>query len=181
MKKFNSQIIWVVVMIGVAVATRTVLHLGANFEWITALTVVAAMKLRGRYALAVPVLSVMISDILIGNDAIFIFTWSGFAMMFVTTWLCRSRLNDLSVIGRYTGATAIAVANVLLFYFWTNLGVVLVGKLYVISFTGYVQSLYMALPFLQNQLLSAVIATPAVLAVYETAKRQFYTIRLKHL
>lgn len=168
-------------MIVFAVATRTVWHLGANFEWITALTVVAAMKLRGRYAISVPVLGVMISDILIGNDAIFIFTWSGFALTFATTWASRNRINQLNGAQRYFGATAFAVANVLLFYFWTNLGVVLVGKLYALSFAGYLQSLYMALPFLQNQLLSAIITTPAVLAVYETAKHQFDAIRLRYL
>jgi hypothetical protein len=91
------------------------------------------------------------SDLIIGNSAIFMFTWSGFALIAL-----------LGLISRASGADYIkfvggGIAGVIVFFLWTNLGVMLISGMYDHSLAGLVQSYANALPFLRNQLISNAI------------------------
>src|SRR5688500_4354461 len=52
-----------------------------NLELVTASALVAAVFLGWRMAIVVPLAAMAISDILIGNSIILVFTWSAFALI----------------------------------------------------------------------------------------------------
>jgi hypothetical protein len=104
-----------------------------NFEIIMVLTFLAAMLIKPSLAIVVPLVSMIGSDILIGNpifvgsqmNRIVLFTYSGFAMIGLINVFNRERFN------RYFGelrlrnvgiAAGLGVGFVLVYDLWTNLG-----------------------------------------------------------
>lgn len=153
-------------LVVLGVASRTVFHLGPNFELITAILVLSAVKLSRPANVLVPVLVIGISDMLIGNTAIIIFTWSGFLAAWLLGLLSKPKLAGKPG-SNLIKVTGMGILGVLFFYFWTNFGVVVTTNMYPHTLAGYGESLVMALPFLKNQLVSAILMTPALFAVYE--------------
>lgn len=102
----------------------------------------------------------IITDLIIGNISIFLFTWSGFLIPtfigIILDSLKNSRLN--SVMKVTTGG----IMSVLFFFLWTNFGVVLLTNMYTKYFAGLLQSYINAIPFLRNQLFSVIVTTPAL-------------------
>jgi hypothetical protein len=104
-----------------------------NFEVIMVVTFLAIMLIRSPVALVVPLISMIGSDLLIGNpifvgdqmNRIVLFTYSGFAIIALITLFNKERLwNGL---GRFRlksvgFAVGLGVGFVLLYDIWTNLG-----------------------------------------------------------
>lgn len=104
-----------------------------NFEIIMVLTFIAAIFLKPTVAIAVPLLSMLLSDLLIGNSVytgsqinkIILFTYSGFALIALSTILGRDKLRNgfMDIKLKNIGiATGVGVGFVLLYDVWTNLG-----------------------------------------------------------
>lgn len=104
-----------------------------NFEVIMIVTFLAVMLIRSPVSLIVPLISMIASDLLIGNpifvgdqmNRIVIFTYSGFAIIAVINLFSKERLwNSLSTIRlKSVGLMAgLGVGFVLLYDIWTNLG-----------------------------------------------------------
>lgn len=104
-----------------------------NFEIIMVLTFFAALLLKPVYALTVPLLSMIFSDLLIGNSIYFgnpmykivMFTYSGFALICLFSLFKRDKyLKGLGEIKlRNIGmAAGIGIGFTLLYDIWTNLG-----------------------------------------------------------
>ena len=104
-----------------------------NFEIIMVVTFLAIMLLRPTIAIFVPLLSMIFSDLLIGNsifvgsqmNRIIIFTYSGFAMIALINVFNRDRfrqsLGELRL--KNVGiAAGLGVGFVLIYDVWTNLG-----------------------------------------------------------
>ncbi len=104
-----------------------------NFEIIMVITFIAVMLLRSNIALLVPLGSMIISDIMIGNpifigsqmNKIVLFTYSGFALIAVANIFLRERirpyvsglkLRNLAFMGGF------GIAFVLIYDVWTNFG-----------------------------------------------------------
>ncbi len=104
-----------------------------NFEIIMVLTFLAALLLKPVYAIAVPLLSMIFSDLLIGNSIYFgnpmykivLFTYSGFALICLLSLfkgekylkgLGEIKLKSIGI------AAGIGVGFTLLYDVWTNLG-----------------------------------------------------------
>lgn len=153
--------------IGIGVVTRTVAHIAPNFEFVTALTLTAAALLPRRFAWIVPVAIMFLSDMIIGNTNIYLFTWSGFLFTYFLGMFNKHEQFSFTQLGRMTG---LGLISVLFFYFWTNLGVVILSSMYPLTLAGYGQSLMMALPFLKIQLWSALITVPMVYGIYQLSK-----------
>src|SRR3990167_2936882 len=66
---------------------RTVFHIGDNIETITAASLIAGAYLGPFWALAVPLTSMAVSDLLLGNSLIFIFTWTAYMIIGATAFL----------------------------------------------------------------------------------------------
>jgi len=104
-----------------------------NFEIIMVVTFIAAIFLRPTIAIFVPLLSMIFSDLLIGNaiytgdpmNKIVLFTYSGFALIALSSIFNRNRFRKglseirLKNIGIAAG---LGVGFVLIYDVWTNLG-----------------------------------------------------------
>lgn len=153
-------------LVVIGIASRTILHVGPNFELVTGILVISAVRLAKPFNILVPVMVIGISDMLIGNTAIILFTWSGFLATWILGLLSKPKLTG-KFGSNLVKVTGVGVVGVLFFYFWTNFGVVVTTNMYTHNLAGFAESLAMALPFLRNQLVSAILMTPALFVVYE--------------
>lgn len=146
------------------VLTRTAIHWAPNVEFVTAITFLACYIYRDlKVQLGVPILIMFLSDLIIGNTSIFIFTWTGFLlpvvlMHFFGLIYPRSDLKVWQI-------TLLALISTLLFFLWTNFGVVVVSEMYSKDAIGLLQSYVNGLPFLRNQLFGNLMIVPGMLFV----------------
>lgn len=144
MKKLSLSLI----LILVAVAERLWWDLGPNVELILTTSVLASLYLGRRYGIAVALVALAISDLVLGNTMIMIFTWSSFALMALAGTMIKRRPVAAGVYG---------IAAALWFYLYTNFGVWLIGGLYQHTMAGLLHSYVMGLPFLRLHAVTSVL------------------------
>jgi hypothetical protein len=170
-----KDIIFILGYILIGILTRTVWHIAPNVEFITALTLGGAYFIRRNYSLVIPFGIMFISDMIIGNQAIYIFTWSAFGIAWLMGKLMNMgqiqkfgeklpRLFKLALVSETSG-----ILFTLLFFLWTNFGVVVTTTMYPKTLEGVILSYTMGLPFLVPQLVGNIIIVPAVFVVTEIA------------
>jgi len=158
------------ILIVFGVAARLVLEDLPNIEPITLTAILAGVIFRNKLAALVPLAVVGITDVIIGNTSILIFTWSAWLIIgFFGLILKRSKLTDFSFIFKFTG---LGLAANLFFYLWTNFGVWLVGGLYPRTASGLIESYFMGLPFLEYQIFGNLIILPIASFGLVILKRQ---------
>jgi hypothetical protein len=153
---------WFVAGLGLvllAALGRLVPH-AANVTPLYAVALFACAYFPRRWALAVPVAAMVLSDLIIGTHATIAFTWSGMLIFALCGFALRGRVTAFSTL-------ATAAAGSLAFYAWTNFGVWLVSGLYPHTAPGLVACYTLALPFLRNSLLGDVAFTGLLFAAYE--------------
>ncbi len=168
-----KDIIIAISLIVLCVLTRTVFHVGENVEFVTAASLAAGyFMVNKKLSFVVPLGIMLVSDVIIGNTIIYIFTWSGF---FVSTMLGIgfSGKNPLKLKNEFlknalTGE-GLGIVSTLIFYLWTNLGVVITSNMYEKSISGLMLSYVNALPFLANQLYSNMILVPIMFLLVTSA------------
>ena len=165
-----------------------------NFEVIMVVTFLSIMLIRSPIALIVPLISMIGSDLLIGNpifvgdqmNRIVLFTYSGFAIIGLITLLNKNRL--WSSLGRFrlksVGLMAgLGIGSVLLYDVWTNMGWWYLmyphdGPSLIMVYTA-------GLPFMLYHLISGIvtftlIGLPIILYVAQKkTQMQLQPIRLK--
>lgn len=151
----------VVAVVVLAVVWRTVRQdLGAppNLELITAATFFAAVLLRHRAAVLVPFAAAAVSDALLGNTSILLFTWTAWAVIGLGALLAR-RTTGWRRLG---AALGLGVGGSVWFFLWTNLGVWLQGRgsFYAPGLDGLLASYAAGLPFFRTMLLGNLILVP---------------------
>ncbi len=133
-----TQILMMTVLIGIGTIGRYVLYgLGVqpfpNFEIIMVVTFLAIMLLKPTIAIFVPLFSMILSDLLIGNpifigsqmNRIVLFTYSGFIMIAFINVIFKDKLKKgfgelrLKNVGFAAG---LGVSFVLIYDVWTNVG-----------------------------------------------------------
>jgi len=132
------DIILLIAFVGLGTTSRTLLvgwnlQPFPNFEVIMVITFLAAIFLRSTMAILVPLLSMIFSDLLLGNtifvgnqmNRIVLFTYSGFAMIALVNIFNRNKfgkgLAELKI--RNIGiAAGIGIGFVLIYDIWTNIG-----------------------------------------------------------
>ena len=132
------------------------------------LIVLASYYLGTRSAFWLTFAVIALSDRIIGNSNIFIFTWSGFLIpaLFSNRLLnkIRSFLKTKYKIlnSKYFILTSVGLTSNLFFYFWTNFGVWLFDSwgMYSKDLSGLLSCYTMGLPFLKNQIISTIIFIP---------------------
>lgn len=155
--KIDNILIMLFIIIGLL--TRTVLHLGPNVEFVTGLSLASGYFLRGqKKSFLVPILIMSISDLIIGNSVIFIFTWSAFLLTPLIGKILTVSKPKLfyNIIAGMSGSL---ISNII-FFLWTNFGVVLTTNMYERNINGLIQSYINAIPFFKNQLISNIIIAP---------------------
>ncbi|MBD3280016.1 hypothetical protein GF389_00645 [Candidatus Dojkabacteria bacterium] len=172
MKIKGKDIAIVAVFIVIGLLSRTAYHLGPNIEFITALSVVSPFFLSNKkLSFLVPFGSMILSDLMLGNTIIFTFTWSAFLMAPVFGIIAAkiSRKQDFGL--KALTSTGGSLLSNIVFFLWTNFGVVITTTMYDKNLAGLMQSYINALPFFRNQLISGLIFTPAIMiSIYALTK-----------
>ncbi|HVQ44090.1 MAG TPA: DUF6580 family putative transport protein [Candidatus Saccharimonadia bacterium] len=164
MKRFSATWLVAAGLIATAVVWRLVnwqYSIAPNLEIVTASALVAAAFLGRRTAVVVPLAIMAVSDILIGNSNILLFTWSAFALIGLAGLVLR----------RFTGRPArllaasvgMAVGGSVFFFVWTNFGVWLLGDgtLYAKTWAGLTECYVAGLPFYRTMLVGNLVLVPA--------------------
>ncbi|MBU0998540.1 hypothetical protein KJ570_03365 [Patescibacteria group bacterium] len=151
-----------------AILERTLFDLGPNFEFITTALILSAFYLGKKQSLLLIFLILLVSDFIIGNTNIFVFTWSGFLIpaLFVSNILKKIKLNKI-ILG-----TGLGISSNIFFYLWTNFGVWVLDSwgMYPNTIQGLLQSYINGIPFLKYQLVSTLLLLPVTFVIFETIK-----------
>jgi hypothetical protein len=161
----KSKIILLSIISTLAILLRTIFKIAPNIELVTSLALLSGFLLpKNRIAFIFPLLVMLISDLMLGNSQIYLFTWSGFLLpvLLGQKLLTKIDFSNSKILNKILiGATG-SVVSVIFFYLWTNLGVVLTSGMYEISLNGLILSYINALPFLKLQLAGNLIIAPMV-------------------
>ncbi len=158
----RSDLALALLLIAAGIALRFAPH-PANFAPIGALALFAGVVLPRRYAFAVPLAAMIVSDALLGFHSVIAYTWGSFALIGAIGWLVRRRPSAPHVV---TGSLAGSV----LFFLITNFGVWLHTGLYAKTWGGLVQSYTLALPFFRNTLAGDLFYTAVLFGLYAAAR-----------
>jgi hypothetical protein len=125
------------------------------FFVVAIISLLSGILLGGYYTFIVPISVMIITDLVIGNNWILLFTWSGFAILGIFGYLLKSK-KSLTVrhIPRILG---VGIVGILIYDLWTNFGTFL-GGWYTHTWEGLVLCYTNALPFMFWHLLSTTIA-----------------------
>lgn len=165
------------VLISVALLERIFFDLGPNVELVTLVIVLASMYLGVRYSVFVALAVTVLSDIVIGNTDILLFTWSGFLLPAIVLPRLIKRNSAFSNI---LNGTAAGAGSNLFFFAWTNFGVWLLSSMYPNTAQGLLMSYINGIPFLKPQLLGTLLFIPLGITIFEFA-RFFVAQRAKAL
>lgn len=150
-----------VLLVAFGIIMRLVPH-PANVTPLTAIALVSGMYFRGKWAVLLPVLSMVVSDVFIGWHTLVLFTWGSFAAAVVIGMLLRRS----SALGKIIGG---ALAGSTFFFLVTNWAVWAFTPMYAKTIGGLLASYGMGLPFFRNMLLGDVLFTAALVGVFELA------------
>ncbi|GMA25715.1 hypothetical protein GCM10025864_34740 [Luteimicrobium album] len=167
----------VVALLVVAVVWRLVKNdLGAppNLELATAATFAGAPLLRNRTAAVAPLVVAIVSDLVLGNTSILVFTWSAWAVIGVASVLLpRLRGGRHSGWKRYAAALGFGVGASVWFFLWTNFGVWVVsdGSWYPRTVGGLVDCYVAGLPFARPMLVGNLVLVPLAAGLVTLVER----------
>lgn len=153
----DKKLAFAAILVVLGILFRTVWHLGPNIEFVTTASLLAGAYLGKRLSVVVPLVIMVVTDILIGNTNIYLFTWSGY--LFIGYLGNLSHLGNLKRRTKILHATGLGVIASIWFYLWTNFGVWLLDSwgMYNRTFSGLMEAYLMGLPFLKYQLLGNII------------------------
>ncbi|AEG44547.1 DUF6580 family putative transport protein [Isoptericola variabilis] len=171
LRRWWRPLVAVLVVVAAVVWRLVKDDLGAppNLELSTAAAFLAAGLLRHRLAALVPLAVVAVSDLLLGNTAILLFTWTAWAAIgLAALWTRRTEGGR-----RFAVALGYGVGSSLFFYLWTNFGVWLQsrGTFYPAGLDGLLASYVAGLPFLRPMLVGNLVLVPMAAAVVALVER----------
>ena len=169
-----TQILVAASLVILAVAWRFINSewaLAYNLELVTAASLVAAVFLHRYFAIIVPLMAIFLSDVVIGNSQIALFTWSAFAIIGLSGLILRRWRNQDGKL--LLGTAGMGLGAAVWFFLWTNGGVWLLGDgtFYPKTWDGLMLAYTYGLPFFRTTLVSGAILAPAVMAAAIYAPR----------
>ena len=154
-------------LMAIAISWRIINHnynFAPNLEFVTVAAVMAAIMLGARWAIIVPLTSMIVSDLVIGNSSIFMFTWGAFAVIGAGAILLK-KLNNRP--GKQIAASSgFAIISSLAFFAITNFGVWAQGW-YPATLAGLQTCFTLAIPFYRTMIIGNLIIIPAVVGLYQ--------------
>ena len=154
-QKNNWAFVWAVA----GVLFRLLPH-PSNVTPLSALAIFGGAYLGKRYALLLPLFAWILSDLVIGLDPTFPFTWGSILIAGLLGMWVRSRRNYGTLLG-------IGLVNSMFFFIVTNFGVWLVGGLYPHTAEGLVQCYTLAIPFYRNTLAGDLVYLAILVGTFE--------------
>lgn len=144
-----------------AVTLRLVPHV-PNFAPISAMALFGGTYLNKKYALAVPIIAMFVSDIFLGFHSTMLFVYGSFTLTgLIGIWLRKHK--------SLKNVVLVAISSSLIFFVITNFGVWLEGRLYPLNLSGLIESYFLAIPFLRNTFLGDLFYTGLFFGSYELA------------
>ena len=129
------------------------------FFIIAVISIISGILLGGYYTFMVPFSVMMVTELILGNTLIFLFTWSGFVLLGIIGYLIKSKRSlTFRNLPTFLGA---GIGGVIIYDIWTNFGCWL--GWYPHSFNGLITCYTVSLPFLFWHLLSTTILLTAIL------------------
>ena len=128
------------------------------FFIVAVIALLSGLLLGSYYAFIVPISVILITDIIIGNDYIFLFTWSGFAMIGLVGYILKAK--NKFTIKKTPAIFGAGIGSVILYDVWTNFGCWL--GWYPHNIAGLSACFTVALPFMLWHILSTTIAIAAI-------------------
>jgi len=175
-KKIESQrLMLAALLIMIGAVGRILLLPYPNTETVMAVTLLAGCLLGGIFAIIVPCAVLLITDIYIGNNYIFLFTWSGFAMVGLIGHFLRGKTEaSAKFVSMLTG---VGIGATLLYGLWTNLGWWYL--FYAHTVENLVLVYVLGIPFMLKHLLSSAIFVPLISApvLYLWGRRSVDTVK----
>lgn len=166
----KKNILFTVLLIAIAISWRIINHefmIAPNLELITTVSVIAAIAMGIGAAVIVPVSSMVLSDLIIGNTSIFIFTWASFLVIGIAAIILKKYNNAPKKQIIYSAG--FAVLSSCLFFVVTNFGVWLEGW-YPMTMAGLMTDFVSAVPFYRTMLIGNIIMVPAAVSIYQFVK-----------
>ena len=156
---------WLVALglILLAVGERLWFDLGPNVELVMLSSVVAGLYLGRWWGVLVGVVSLLVSDMVLGNTWIALFTWSAFGLIGAGGVVLRRWRGEKRMIA----GMGYGLAAATWFYLYTNFGVWLISGMYERTLIGLWKSYVMALPFFGVHAVSNMLMLPAGLGLLE--------------
>lgn len=173
-RSLKSGFTGVLILVFLGVLSRTIFHLGPNVEFVTGSIILASVYLGRRWAMLVALCTLFISDLILGNTFIFIFTWSAYLMLaFCASLLMKNKKKNESSLNLTLRAGATGVASSIWFFLWTNFGVWLLDSMgmYEKTLTGLIRSYLMGIPFLKYNLIGNLLFVPVSVFIVETFRK----------
>ncbi len=147
-----------IILIVLGVATRLVPHV-SQFTAILAVAFFAGLYLKGRKALWIPLIPMVISDAILGFHDTMFFTWGSMVLVsLIGLWL-KDHKNFTTVLGG-------SVASAVVFFIVSNFGAWL-SPLYPDTWAGLQECYIRAIPFFRTTLLSTMAYSMVLYAGYE--------------
>lgn len=159
---------------------NNVTMIAPNVELVTATSLVGAVYLRKPFALLVPILAMLLSDAIIGEAGMAVFTWSSFIVVYWSgLWLKSLQVRSQPLV---LASAGLGLAGSVFFFLWTNFGVWLLGdgSFYPHTWQGLILCYTYGLPFFRGTLMSGLLLAPALMLV-ATSVARLNTIHLTTL
>jgi hypothetical protein len=179
-----KKIILAGLLIFLGIAFRTIWHIAPNVEFVTAATFLAIFYLGRKVGLIVPFAIMVLSDTLLGNSSIFVFTWSAYVFVALFNIFFLNRFGKKNIIVTQIG---ISTLTSFFFFLWTNFGVWAIDSfhMYPHTFSGLIQSYLMGLPFLRLNLVGNIFFVGVTFSLVEflrllTLRKPLLTLPLKN-
>lgn len=164
-KKGRQLEIWLAFLFIAGAAALRLLPHPPNFAPIAALALFGGVYLTRKFALGIPILALLISDIFIGfyTPVVMVSVYGSFVLCgLIGVWL-RKRKKWPAVLGG-------SILGAILFFIITNFAVWAFTPWYVKTLAGLIQCYAMALPFFRNTLLGNVFYVGVFFGAYELVK-----------
>lgn len=167
----EKRVIAILGIVVLAVLSRLLPH-PWNWTAVGAASLFAGAKFqRLPVALAVPLLSLALSDLILGFHGTWFFVYGAFALIVLLGWWLRDRLEGRSI-------AVASVGSSLLFYFLTNFGVWWMGTFYSPDFAGLMMSYAAGLPFLANQIVGDLVYAGLLFGLWSLVEMKFSSMAL---
>lgn len=160
------RILLVSALIAFAIFGRLMPH-PPNIAPIAAVAIFGGALLPRKWALSLPLLCMVVSDLFIGLHPLILYTWGSFAAIALISNSYMKKISPSIVAGASIGAS-------ILFYVVSNFGVWLEGKLYPLTFDGLVDCYVKALPFFRNTILGDLVFTAMIFGLYVVVYKLAY-------
>lgn len=178
---FFRSLLAAIALIGLGILFRMVWHLGDNIEFVTTAAILAGHFLGVRWGIFVPLAIMVITDSLLGNSSIFLFTWSAYVIIGVMGYVGKKFQIPNSKFQRYSlnslpilKSAGLGIGASVFFFLWTNFGVWMLDSwgMYPKTLMGLLQSYYFGIPFFQANLLGNLFFVPVSFMLIDFVRHQ---------